>query len=71
MDRARAAEATVLPEDLPYDRIDALRLEARQKLMRQKPPTLGAAGRIPGVNPADIAVLMIWLKKNGTGHAAG
>ena len=62
--RARQLEDTLLPEDAPYEYIEALRLEARQKLSRQKPRSLGAASRIPGVSPADIAVLMVWLEKN-------
>ena len=61
--RARQLEDTLLPEDAPYAQIEALRLEARQKLSRQKPRSLGAASRIPGVSPADIAVLMVWLEK--------
>ena len=60
---ARQAEETELREDIPYDTIDGLRLEARQKLMKQKPVSLGAAGRIPGVNPADVSVLAVWLEK--------
>jgi tRNA uridine 5-carboxymethylaminomethyl modification enzyme len=43
--------------------IDALRLEAREKLQARQPLSLGQASRIPGVNPADIAVLMVWLKR--------
>lgn len=61
--KARELENTLLNEDIPYDQIDTLRLEARQKLMRQKPRSLGAASRIPGVSPADVAVLMVWLEK--------
>ena len=61
--KARQAEDTRLADDIPYERIDGLRLEARQKLARQKPVSLGAAGRIPGVNPADVAVLSVWLEK--------
>ncbi len=61
--KARRAEETKLSDDIPYDRIDGLRLEARQKLMKQKPVSLGAAGRVPGVNPADVAVLSVWLEK--------
>ncbi len=61
--KARKAEETKLSDDIPYDRIDGLRLEARQKLMKQKPVSLGAAGRVPGVNPADVAVLSVWLEK--------
>ena len=48
---------------MDYSQISALRLEARQKLNAQRPRSLAAAGRIPGVNPADVAVLMVWLKK--------
>ena len=61
--KARQAEETALAEDIPYEQIGGLRLEARQKLARQKPVSLGAAGRIPGVNPADVAVLSVWLEK--------
>ncbi len=63
IEKAKAMEDALLPEDAPYDQLDALRLEARQKLQRQKPRSLAAASRIPGVSPADIAVLMVWLKR--------
>ena len=63
IEQARRMEETCLPEDLPYEQMEHLRLEARQKLARQKPVSLAAAGRIPGVNPADIAVLTVWLEK--------
>ena len=61
--KQRGMEETTLPDDLNYESIEALRMEARQKLQSQRPLTLGAASRIPGVNPADIAVLMVWLEK--------
>ncbi len=61
--RARQLEETLLPEDADYAAITGLRLEARQKLARQKPRSLAAASRIPGVSPADVAVLMVWLEK--------
>ena len=61
--RARAMEDWRIPEDTDYDRIDSLRIEARQKLKAKKPLSLSQAGRIPGVNPADVAVLMVWLKR--------
>ena len=61
--QARRLEETRLPEDLPYSEMEHLRLEARQKLDKQKPVSLGAAGRIPGVNPADVAVLAVLIKR--------
>ena len=61
--QARQMEDIKLPQDICYAEIEHLRLEARQKLDRQKPVSLGAAGRIPGVNPADVAVLAVWLHK--------
>ena len=63
IEQARRMEEIRLPEDIPYADIENLRLEARQKLAKQKPVSLGAAGRIPGVNPADVAVLTVWLEK--------
>lgn len=61
--RAQAMENMLLPEDADYNAITSLRLEARQKLSRQRPRSLAAASRIPGVSPADVAVLMVWLEK--------
>ncbi len=60
---AKAMEEALLPEDAPYSEITGLRIEARQKLEKQKPRSLAAAGRIPGVSPADVAVLMVWLER--------
>ena len=56
-------EARLLPENLDYSAIQGLRLEARQKLQEIRPVSLGQAGRISGVSPADIAVLMIYLEQ--------
>ncbi len=60
---AKAMEEALLPENAPYSEITGLRIEARQKLEKQKPRSLAAAGRIPGVSPADVAVLMVWLER--------
>ena len=59
--RARKLEDRLLPDDMDYAAIEGLRLEAREKLAKVRPRSLGQAGRISGVNPADIAVLMIYL----------
>ena len=62
--RAREMESLLLPPELNYAAVAGLRIEARQKLAARRPRSLGQAGRIPGVNPSDVVVLMIWLKKN-------
>ncbi len=59
--RAKKAEDKLLPTDCDYSQIEGLRLEAREKLNKIKPRSLGQAARISGVNPADIAVLTVWL----------
>lgn len=63
IEKAKKLEEKLLPEDIDYLSISGLRLEARQKLDKIRPKNLGQAGRISGVSPADIAVLMVYLKK--------
>ena len=60
-EKAKKMEEKPLPADIDYANIDGLRLEAREKLARIRPLNLGQAERISGVNPADIAVLMVYL----------
>ena len=64
-ERAMKLESIHLPKDLDYMHIDELAMEAREKLTRVSPITLGQASRISGVNPADISILIITLKKRG------
>ncbi|MBQ8137393.1 MAG: tRNA uridine-5-carboxymethylaminomethyl(34) synthesis enzyme MnmG, partial [Clostridia bacterium] len=61
--KMRAMEERLIPGDIDYLAIDALRLEARQKLDAQRPRSLGQASRIPGVSPADVSVLMVYLMR--------
>ncbi|MDD7341417.1 MAG: tRNA uridine-5-carboxymethylaminomethyl(34) synthesis enzyme MnmG [Firmicutes bacterium] len=61
VEQFRQEESRLLPDDLDYAAIPGLRLEAREKLQRVRPVSIGQAGRISGVSPADVAVLLIYL----------
>ena len=64
VEQFRKEESRLLPPDLDYEAISGLRLEARQKLSEIRPLSIGQAGRISGVSPADIAVLLIYMEQN-------
>lgn len=75
VERGRQYEEMALPEDLDYRDVRGLSIEAQQKLNKQRPQTLGQAGRISGITPAAISLLLVYLKKkynvraaNGTGE---
>jgi tRNA uridine 5-carboxymethylaminomethyl modification enzyme len=63
IEKQRANEAVALPADLDYANVRGLSSEVREKFQRHRPETLGQAGRIPGVTPAAISLLLIHLKK--------
>jgi len=63
-------EARPLPPDINYEAITGLRLEARQKLTRHRPANFGQASRITGVSPADLSILMVYLKVHEEKDAA-
>jgi len=63
VERFKTIEEKAIPPWLSYDEVPSLRTEARIKLEKIRPATLGQASRISGVSPADIAILMVWLKR--------
>ena len=64
-------ESKKLPEDIDYSKIKNLASEARQKLSEIRPTSIGQAIRISGVNPADISILSIYLKKEYNRESKG
>ena len=59
-----------IPPGFDYDDVPSLRIEARQKLIKIRPATLGQASRISGVSPADVGILMVWLKRGSASSVA-
>jgi tRNA uridine 5-carboxymethylaminomethyl modification enzyme len=62
-DKLRRLEEVKLRQDIDYSRLKALSTEARQKLARQRPATVGEASRIPGVSPSDVNILLIMMNR--------
>ena len=56
-------DSKLIPNDINYDDVDNIALEAREKFKKIRPKTIGQASRISGVNPADISVLVIYVEK--------
>jgi tRNA uridine 5-carboxymethylaminomethyl modification enzyme len=63
VERFRGLEDRAIPNDFDFESVPNLRNEARQKLMKIRPATVGQAGRISGVSPSDVGILMVWLKR--------
>lgn len=63
VEQFKKMEKRRIPEDFDYDLVPSLRLEARQKLKKIRPSSIGQASRIAGVSPADVSVLLVWIKK--------
>ena len=71
VEKAKKLENKLLPDDINYEAIGGIRLEARQKLSKLRPRSVGQASRISGVSPADISVILIYLeqlKRNNKGE---
>ena len=63
VEQFKKLEQKKIPEDLDYDSVPSLRIEARQKLKQYQPASIGQASRLAGVSPADVSVLLIYLEK--------
>ena len=63
VEKFKNLESKIIPGAFDFSTVPSLRLEARQKLAKIRPTTIGQAARISGVSPADISILMVWLKR--------
>mgnify|MGYP002524306764 CR=1 FL=1 len=63
MENFKKLEKKILPEDIDYNDVKGIRIEARQKLNKFKPHSIGQASRISGVSPADVSVLLVYLEQ--------
>ena len=64
VEQFKKLEAKKIPEDMDYDQVKSLRIEALQKLKEYRPVSIGQASRISGVSPADISVLLVYLSSS-------
>lgn len=63
VERQRAQESTQIPEDFDYDAVPSLSIEARQRLKQARPATIGQAGRVSGITPAAVSLILVQLKR--------
>ena len=63
VEQFRKMENKKIPEDIDYDKVKSLRIEAVQKLKQYRPVSVGQASRISGVSPADISVLLVYMEQ--------
>lgn len=63
VEQFKKLEVRKIPEDIDYDEVPSLRIEARQKLKQYQPMSIGQASRLAGVSPADVSVLLVYLEK--------
>ena len=68
VEQFKKMEKKHIPDDIDYDDVSSLRLEARQKLKSFHPVSVGQASRISGVSPADISVLLVYLEQKSSAH---
>lgn len=68
IEQMRKVEHWIIPSDLDYESLKAISKESREKLARVRPRTIGQAARIPGIRPADVACLMVYLKARAEGR---
>jgi tRNA uridine 5-carboxymethylaminomethyl modification enzyme len=71
VEKFKTLEDKIIPETFDFSKVPSLRLEALQKLTKIRPATIGQAARISGVSPADIGILLVWLKRNGAANGNG
>ena len=62
VEQFKKLESKIIPDDLDYNEVKSLRIEAKQKLTEMRPSSIGQASRISGVSPADISVLLVYLE---------
>ncbi|MEQ1669183.1 MAG: tRNA uridine-5-carboxymethylaminomethyl(34) synthesis enzyme MnmG, partial [Sulfuriferula sp.] len=67
-DKSLAQVAQTLSADLAYNEVAGLSIEAKQKLNRHKPESIGQAARISGITPAAISILLVYVKRHGDGR---